>query len=82
MRRSSEIAGFLLGALVLIAPVVLSIIDHDKYNLAALAIGPLALYWTLGSTLLIAPLLALTTLPGTWFERHTTATRSSVRSWV
>lgn len=27
------------------------------------------LYWTVGATLLVAPFLALTTLPGDWFER-------------
>lgn len=36
------------------------------------------LYWTVGAALLVAPFLALTTLPGDWFERWWTKTAARV----
>ena len=35
-------------------------------------------YWTIGAILLVAPFLALTTLPGDWFERGTERVRRSI----
>lgn len=69
MRRGSEIAALLLAMLVVAGPAVLSLITPAEHNLSEMALVPLVLYWTLGSGLLIAPALALTTLPGDWFER-------------
>ncbi|HEX7939468.1 MAG TPA: hypothetical protein VF483_10780, partial [Gemmatimonadaceae bacterium] len=69
MRRISEVAGLLLGALVLLGPAVLTVVSPADHNLTEVSFVPLVLYWTVGSTLLIAPILALTTLPGDWFDR-------------
>ncbi|MEK7401713.1 MAG: hypothetical protein AABZ80_05050 [Gemmatimonadota bacterium] len=80
MRRSSEVAAFLLAALVLIGPAVLAIVSPSDHNLSETAFTPLVLYWTVGSALLIAPLLALTTLPGDWFERWWRATATYAMS--
>jgi hypothetical protein len=69
MRRSSEVAALLLAALMLLGPAALSISAPEGHNIREINLGPLVLYWTIGTGLLIAPLLALTTLPGDWFER-------------
>jgi hypothetical protein len=80
MRRSSEVAALILAALVLIGPAVLGLITPSDYNLGPLSVSPLVLYWTFGSGLLIAPLLALTTLPGDWFERWWSTASQAVMS--
>jgi hypothetical protein len=69
MRRSSELAALVLGLLVLAAPAVPFIIRPSAHHLAEIDLVSLLLYWTVGTALLVAPLIALTTLPGDWFER-------------
>src|SRR6185503_3410677 len=77
MRRSSEVAAVVLGGLVLFGPIIFSL-GAPTHNLRDFALAPLALYWTVGTALLIGPLLALSTVPGDWFERWFRNTTSFV----
>ena len=66
--------GVFPGPLLLTEPSVasLNLIDPRHQLRAGLA------YWTVGALLLVAPFLALTTLPGDWFERGWRALASRV----
>jgi hypothetical protein len=69
LRRSSEIAALLLAVLVIAATSVPFIVRPSAHHLAELDLVSLILYWTVGTALLVAPLVALTTVPGDWFDR-------------
>lgn len=74
-RRSTAVAVLAVALLLLgltIGPLLLLRADTESLRLGNVRLQLYAgfLYWTVGATLMIAPFLALMTIPGDWFERR------------
>jgi hypothetical protein len=77
-RRPAALAAAALAALTVIGPRLVAVSSPQAHNLAEYAVKPAILYWTVGAALVVLPVLALTTLPGDWFERWWAAVVSRV----
>lgn len=68
-RRPAAYAALCLASVVILGPILASPNVLDAHHLTPIDPRPIVLYWTFGSALLVLPVVALTTLPGDWFER-------------
>jgi len=78
--RGGFVAALACVTLTVLGPFILVRTPWDAHNLRALPLDGVTLYWTVGAMLLVAPLLALTTLPGDWFERWWDAATTRIMS--
>jgi hypothetical protein len=77
-RRPAALAAVLLVAITVLGPRLVAVSSLPANNLVEYAVKPAILYWTVGSALVVFPVLALTTVPGDWFERWWDAASSRV----
>lgn len=77
-KRIAAFVALVLSVIVLLGPGLASASTIEAHHLAELDIRSIQLYWTIGSVILVLPAVALTTLPGDWFERWWSIAESRV----